>query len=58
MTNFSSSAAVNQGSNSFNLQMARVVNEQIYPLESIREPLAIGAGWNHKKFWTVPQKKK
>ena len=50
MTKFSSFAAVDLGSNSFNLQIARVVDEQIYPLDSIREPLAIAAGLDEKKF--------
>ena len=30
-------AAVDLGSNSFRLQVARVVDDQIYPLDSLRE---------------------
>ena len=37
-------AAVDLGSNSFHLQVARVVGDQIYPLDSLREPVRIGAG--------------
>src|SRR5690606_39984714 len=37
-------AAVDLGSNSFHLQVARVVGEQIYPLDSLREAVRLGAG--------------
>ena len=37
-------AAVDLGSNSFRLQVARVVDDQIYPLDSLREPVRFGAG--------------
>jgi exopolyphosphatase / guanosine-5'-triphosphate,3'-diphosphate pyrophosphatase len=37
-------AAVDLGSNSFRLQVARVVDDQIYPLDSLREPVRLAAG--------------
>ena len=37
-------AAVDLGSNSFHLQVGRVVEGQIYPLDSMREALRLGAG--------------
>ena len=37
-------AAVDLGSNSFHLQIGRVVEGQIYPLDSLREVVRIGAG--------------
>lgn len=37
-------AAVDLGSNSFHLQIGRVVGDQIYLLDSLREPVRLGAG--------------
>lgn len=37
-------AAVDLGSNSFHLAVGRVVDDQIYPLDSIRETVRLGAG--------------
>ncbi len=37
-------AAVDLGSNSFRLQVGRVVDDQIYPLDSLREPVRPAAG--------------
>ena len=53
MTKFSTLAAVDLGSNSFNLQIARVVNDQIYPLDSIREPVIIAAGLTEDKYLNI-----
>lgn len=44
MTEYSTLAAVDLGSNSFHCQIARVVGDQIYPLDSLREPVRLGAG--------------
>lgn len=44
MTDYPTLAAVDLGSNSFHLQVGRVVGEQIYPLDSLREPVRLGAG--------------
>ncbi|MEO8203916.1 MAG: exopolyphosphatase [Betaproteobacteria bacterium] len=37
-------AAVDLGSNSFHLAIGRVVDGQIYPLDSLREPVRLGGG--------------
>ena len=37
-------AAADLGSNSFRLQLGRVVDDQIYPLDSLREPVRLAAG--------------
>ncbi len=37
-------AAVDLGSNSFHLAVGRVVDGQIYPLDSLREPVRLGGG--------------
>ncbi|MEO8631322.1 MAG: exopolyphosphatase, partial [Betaproteobacteria bacterium] len=44
MTGHSTLAAVDLGSNSFRLQVARVVEDQFYPLDSLREPVRLAAG--------------
>jgi len=44
MSQLSTLAAVDLGSNSFRLEVARVVDDQIYPLDSLREPVRLGAG--------------
>ena len=58
MTKFSTLAAVDLGSNSFNLQIARVVSDQIYPLDSIRDPVAIAAGLSKDKKLTSDSQEK
>jgi exopolyphosphatase/guanosine-5'-triphosphate,3'-diphosphate pyrophosphatase len=42
-------AAVDLGSNSFHLQIGRVVDHQIYPLDSVREVVRLGAGLTAEK---------
>ena len=37
-------AAVDMGSNSFRLQVGRVVDDQIYPLDSLKEPVRLASG--------------
>ena len=49
MAAYSTFAAVDLGSNSFHLQVARVVGDQLYPLDSLREPIRIGAGLTRDK---------
>ncbi len=49
MPDYPTLAAVDLGSNSFHLQVARVVGEQIYPLDSLREPVRLGAGLTEDK---------
>ena len=42
-------AAVDLGSNSFHLQIGRVVDGQIYPLDTLREVVRLGAGLTRDK---------
>jgi exopolyphosphatase/guanosine-5'-triphosphate,3'-diphosphate pyrophosphatase len=42
-------AAVDLGSNSFHLQIARVVDGQIYPLDAVREVVRLGGGLTSEK---------
>jgi exopolyphosphatase/guanosine-5'-triphosphate,3'-diphosphate pyrophosphatase len=44
MNQFSTLAAVDLGSNSFRLEVVRVVDDQIYPLDSLREAVRLAAG--------------
>ena len=44
MTDYSILAAVDLGSNSFRLQVARVEEDHIYPLDSLKETVRLGAG--------------
>ncbi len=44
MLEYATLAAVDLGSNSFRLQVARVVGKQIYPLDSLREMVRLAAG--------------
>ncbi|RFC34067.1 MAG: Ppx/GppA phosphatase [Candidatus Nitrotoga sp. SPKER] len=43
-------AAVDLGSNSFRLQIARVVEEQIYPLDVLKETVRLAAGLTQDNF--------
>jgi exopolyphosphatase/guanosine-5'-triphosphate,3'-diphosphate pyrophosphatase len=45
-------AAVDLGSNSFRLEVGRVVDDQIYPLDSLREPVRLAAGLTPDKRLT------
>ena len=49
MPDFPTLAAVDLGTNSFHCQVARVVGDQVYPLDSLREPVRLGAGLDHDK---------
>lgn len=49
MKEYSTLAAVDLGSNSFRLQVARVVDDQIYPLDSLKETVRLGAGLGSDK---------
>lgn len=44
MPEYSTLAAVDLGSNSFRLQVARVVGSQLYELDALREPVRLAAG--------------
>lgn len=50
MTEYSTLAAVDLGSNSFHCQIGRVVGDQIYPLDALREPVRLGAGLTGDKL--------
>ncbi len=52
MTEYSTVAAVDLGSNSFKLQVARVVENQLYSLDALKEPVRLAAGLDHKKNLT------
>lgn len=43
-------AAVDLGSNSFRLQVGRVVDDQIYPLDSLKEPVRLATGLTADKM--------
>lgn len=43
-------AAVDLGSNSFRLQVARVVDDQVYPLDNLKESVRLAAGLTPQKF--------
>lgn len=43
-------AAIDLGSNSFRLQVGRIVNDQIYPLDGLKEPVRLAAGLSPDKF--------
>jgi len=49
MAEYSTLAAVDLGSNSFHCQVARIVGDQVYPLDSLREPVRLGAGLTKDK---------
>ena len=43
-------AAIDLGSNSFRLQVGKIVNDQIYPLDGIKEPVRLAAGLTANKL--------
>ncbi len=47
-------AAVDLGSNSFRLQVGRVVGNQIYPLDSLKDPVRLAAGLTPDKKLDAP----
>jgi len=49
MAKYETLAAVDLGSNSFHLQIGRVVGGQIYPLDAVRELVRLGAGLTAEK---------
>jgi exopolyphosphatase / guanosine-5'-triphosphate,3'-diphosphate pyrophosphatase len=49
MPEFSTLAAVDLGSNSFHCQVGRIVGDQVYPLDALREPVRLGAGLGRDK---------
>jgi exopolyphosphatase / guanosine-5'-triphosphate,3'-diphosphate pyrophosphatase len=58
MPDLSTLAAVDLGSNSFRLQLVRVVDDQLYPLDSLREPVRLAAGIDdHKRLDEASQQR-
>ena len=55
---YSTLAAVDLGSNSFRLEIARVVGDQIYPLDSLREPVRLAAGLTPDKRLDPPSQER
>src|SRR5690242_21450357 len=55
---YSTLAAVDLGSNSFHCQIARVVGDQIYPLDGLREPVRLGAGLDDDKLLDAPSQER
>jgi len=49
VTEYSTLGAVDLGSNSFHLAIGRVVGEQIYPLDSLKETVRLGGGITAQK---------
>lgn len=49
MADQSTIVAVDLGSNSFHCQIARVAGDQFFPLDSLREPVRLGAGLDKHK---------
>src|SRR5512145_2804480 len=47
-------AAVDLGSNSFRLQIGRVVGDQVYPLDTLKEPVRLASGLNREKWLDDP----
>ncbi len=47
-------AAVDLGSNSFRLQIGRVVDDQIYPLDTLKESVRLAAGLTREKLLDEP----
>ncbi|MBI5917756.1 MAG: exopolyphosphatase [Nitrosomonadales bacterium] len=50
MPSYSTLAAIDLGSNSFHLEIARVINEQIFPLDTLREPIRLASGLTPEKL--------
>ena len=49
MQEYSTIAAVDLGSNSFRLQVVRIVDDQLYPLDSLKETVRLASGLNADK---------
>ena len=47
-------AAIDLGSNSFRLQVGRIVNDQIYPLDGLKEAVRLAAGLSPGKLLDAP----
>lgn len=54
MKTYDTLAAVDLGSNSFRLEVARVVGDQLYPLDSLKETVRLAAGLDADKMLDTP----
>jgi len=50
MQKFTTLAAIDLGSNSFRLEVARIVDDQIYPLDSLKETIRLAGGLTPQKY--------
>lgn len=50
MLRHSTLAAIDLGSNSFHLEIARIINDQIFPLDTLREPVRLASGLTADKM--------
>lgn len=50
MAEYATLAAVDLGSNSFHCQIARIVGDQLYPLDALREPVRLAGGLTEDKL--------
>ena len=51
-------AAVDLGSNSFRLQIGRVVGDQIYPLDTLKETVRLASGLTPEKLLDEPARQR
>lgn len=54
MKTYDTLAAVDLGSNSFRLEVARVAGDQLYPLDSLKETVRLAAGLDAEKVLDTP----
>lgn len=54
MKTYDTLAAVDLGSNSFRLEVARVAGDQLYPLDSLKETVRLAAGLDAEKMLDTP----
>jgi exopolyphosphatase/guanosine-5'-triphosphate,3'-diphosphate pyrophosphatase len=58
MAEYPTLAAVDLGSKSFHCQVARVIGDQIYPLDSLRDPVRLAAGLDGDKVLDSPSQER
>ena len=58
MSTYDTLAAVDMGSNSFRLEVARVSGDQLYPLDALKETVRLAGGLTEDKFLDEPTQKR
>ena len=58
MSTYDTVAAVDLGSNSFRLEVARVSGDQLYPLDALKETVRLAGGLTEDKFLDEPTQKR